>query len=51
LSIPAAFELNCTTNVNRKLTVAIHCHGVGGDIDEDSIICIYDEELRSPEKC
>ena len=50
LSITTAFELNCRVDVNRAHTV--ECDSVDGDtIDEDWVICIYDEEQRAAEKC
>ena len=50
LSITAAeFELNCNADINTTLT--IQCDSIGGDIDEDEVICIYNEKLGPLEKC
>ena len=45
LLLTAEFELNCSTCI--KKDIKIQCDSVGGDIDEDSVMCFYDKELRS----
>lgn len=43
------FELNCGVDVNKILTV--ECNSVGGIIDEEEVICIYNEGSGDREKC